>query len=77
LRLVGFRGVSSQKIHKLRKVFQSPEKLREGIVTRRGRSILHGLDDQKLEQLSDFVLDQLNSWTVYERNTWTVWVAEK
>jgi hypothetical protein len=47
----------AQKIHELRKVFPSPEELREEIVTRRGRSILHGLADQKLEQLADFVLD--------------------
>ena len=45
-------------------------------MTRRGRSILHGLDDPKLEQLADFVLDQLDNWPVYA-DIWTVWVAEK
>lgn len=77
LRSVGFRYVWSQKVHELRKVFQSPEELREEIMSRRGRSLLHGLDDQELERLADFVLSQLNNWPVHERDTWTVWVAEK
>jgi hypothetical protein len=64
------------KIYELMKVFPSPEELREEIVTRRGRSILHGLNDPKLEQLADFVLDQLDNWPVYA-DIWTVWVAEK
>lgn len=77
LRSVGFRNVRSEKVRELRKVFQSPAELREEILTRRGRSILHGLDDQELERLADFVLDQISDWPVHERDTWTVWVAEK
>jgi ubiquinone/menaquinone biosynthesis C-methylase UbiE len=77
LRSLGFRDIWSEKVHELRKVYQSPEELREEIVTRRGRSILHGLDDQELEQLADFVLGQISNWPVHERDTWTVWVAEK
>jgi ubiquinone/menaquinone biosynthesis C-methylase UbiE len=77
LRSAGFRNVWSEKVRELRKVFQSPEELREEILTRRGRSILHGLDDQELEQLASFVVGQFSDWPVHERDTWTVWIAEK
>ena len=77
LQSAGFRDVRCEKVHELRKTFQSPEELREEILTRRGRSILHGLDDQALEQLADFVLERISNWPVNERDTWTVWVAEK
>jgi ubiquinone/menaquinone biosynthesis C-methylase UbiE len=77
LRSVGFRDVRTEKIHELRKVFQSPQELREEILTRRGRSLLHGLHDQELEQLADFTLSHLCNWPIRERDTWTVWVAEK
>jgi ubiquinone/menaquinone biosynthesis C-methylase UbiE len=77
LRSAGFRNVWSKKVRELRKIYQSPEELREEILTRRGRSILHGLDDQELEQLANFVLGQFSNWPVHERDTWTVWVAEK
>lgn len=77
LHSAGFRDVRSKKVLELRKVFQSPEELREEILTRRGRSILHGLDDTELEQLANFVLGHLNKWPVHERDTWTVWVAKK
>ena len=77
LHSAGFRDVRSEKVLELRKVFQSPEELREEILTRRGRSILHGLDDKELEQLANFVLGQFKNWPVHERDTWTVWVAKK
>lgn len=77
LRSAGFRDVRSEKLRELRKVFQSPGELREEILTRRGRSILHGLQDQELEQLASFVLGQISNWPVHERDTWTVWVARK
>jgi len=77
LRSAGFRDVSSDKLRELRKIFYSPEELREEILTRRGRSILHGLDDDQLERLADFVLRQITTWPVRERDTWTVWVARK
>ena len=77
LRSAGFADIHREKIHELRKVFKSPDELRDEILTRRGRSILHGLDDQELKQLADFVLRQICSWPVRERDTWTVWVAEK
>lgn len=73
----GFRKVRSQKICELRKVFRTPDELREEIVNRRGRSLLHVLDDQRLGELADFVLSQINSWPVHEKDTWTVWLAEK
>lgn len=77
LRAAGFPDIWSEKVHELRKVFQSPDELREEILTRRGRSILHGLNDQELEKLADFVLDHISHWPVHERDTWTVWVAQK
>lgn len=77
LHSAGFSDIRREKIHELRKVFQSPDELRDEILTRRGRSILHGLDDRELKQLTDFVLHQITGWPVHERDTWTVWVAEK
>jgi ubiquinone/menaquinone biosynthesis C-methylase UbiE len=77
LRSAGFRDIRSEKVCELRKVFQSPGELREEILTRRGRSILHGLDDPELERLADFVLGQISNWPVHERDSWTVWVAAK
>jgi ubiquinone/menaquinone biosynthesis C-methylase UbiE len=77
LRTAGFRDVHTEKIQELRKIFNSPDELREEILTRRGRSILHGVDDQELGRLAGFVLSQITSWPVRERDTWTVWVAKK
>lgn len=73
----GFQGVQSEKVHELRKVFETPEELRNEIMTRRGRSILQVLDQRELEKLADFVLDHIDEWPLRERDTWTVWIAQK
>jgi len=73
----GFSRVHSEKIHELRKVFETSDELRDEILTRRGRSLLHGLDDGQLRELADYVVSQITDWPVHERDTWTVWVADK
>jgi ubiquinone/menaquinone biosynthesis C-methylase UbiE len=73
----GFITVDSRKFRELRKVFETPDDLRDEIVTRRGRSLLHKLDDRHLSDLADYVVDQISVWPVHERDTWTVWIAKK
>ena len=73
----GFGKVKSQKIHELRKIYRTPHDLRDEILTRRGRSLLHKLDDRRLLDLSNYVISQIHSWPVSERDTWTIWTATK
>jgi ubiquinone/menaquinone biosynthesis C-methylase UbiE len=79
LRAVGFQDVRREKIYEVRKVYQSQEDLRDEILTRRGRSILHALNDRELGDLADFVLSQFSArdWPVHERDVWTVWLSKK
>ncbi|MEU0551272.1 class I SAM-dependent methyltransferase [Micromonospora sp. NPDC005979] len=73
----GFRLVNSSKVCELRKVFREPGELYEEIVLRRGRSLLHALDDRRIRQLADYVVERIPRWPAVERDTWTVWIAEK
>lgn len=73
----GFRSVHTEKIRELRKIFKDPAELRDEILTRRGRSLLHRLSDRRLSELADLVVDQITGWPVHERDTWTVWLAKK
>lgn len=73
----GFATATSMKIQELRKVFRTPDDLADEILTRRGRSILHKLDDRRLSELADYVVGQITEWPVRERDTWTVWIAAK
>lgn len=72
----GFTDIRSMKIFETRKVFESFQDLREEIVSRRGRSILHALDDDELSWLAEKIGCQIKSWPVRERDRWTVWLAK-
>jgi ubiquinone/menaquinone biosynthesis C-methylase UbiE len=73
----GFRRVRAVKLVETRKVFQNAVELREEIVSRRGRSVLHALSDAELEYLATRTVEHIRRWPVVERDRWTVWTGVK
>jgi hypothetical protein len=54
------------------------EQLAEDLRNRTGRSILHELNDQELEELVDFIAKQVGSNApITEKDRWTIWIAKK
>jgi ubiquinone/menaquinone biosynthesis C-methylase UbiE len=75
LREAGFVDVTTRKLIELRKSFQDLEALRDEILSRRGRSILHAVSDGELEELAALIGKSITHWPVHERDRWTVWTA--
>ncbi|BBB01905.1 putative methyltransferase [Actinacidiphila reveromycinica] len=74
-------GLHSVEVHTLRetrRVYGGAEEVRQDLLARTGRSILHLLDDEQLGELADFVVERLGgAGGVRECDDWTVWVATK
>jgi ubiquinone/menaquinone biosynthesis C-methylase UbiE len=75
LEAAGFVEVRARRLVEARKTFNSFAELKDEIVTRRGRSILHALTDAELERLADRIGENITVWPVRERDTWTVWTS--
>ena len=73
----GFARIRSRTLWETRKVHINRAALADDIVQRRGRSLLHALTDDELQQLVEYVQAQLPEGTVVEKDRWTLWVAER
>ncbi|MFC7686543.1 class I SAM-dependent methyltransferase [Ureibacillus sp. GCM10028918] len=75
---VGFKDIKEVKLWEIRNVYCNKEQILEDLRERTGRSILHELDNQELEQLISHV-DQAISIenNLVEMDRWTIWVATK
>ena len=80
LQQVGFRDVERHKLWEIRKIYPNFEALRQELLARKGRSILHELTDEELQGLTVYVQGQLqiqDGQEIIEQDRWTIWSARK
>ncbi len=73
----GFAHVQSSTLWETRKVHVDKATLAEEVLKRTGRSLLHALTDDELQQLVRYLHDQLPEGKLFEKDRWTLWVAER
>ena len=75
---VGFEKPESITVWETRRVYSTKDDLNEDIRQRKGRSILHELNDSEIESLISFIDERLPSNNeIVEKDRWTVWHAIK
>ena len=78
LHAVGLEHAESLTVWETRKVHPSKQELLEDIRQRKGRSILHELNDREIESLVSFIGERLDDFgEVVEKDRWTIWNATK
>jgi ubiquinone/menaquinone biosynthesis C-methylase UbiE len=78
LAVVGFEYADSITVWETRRVHPSKGELLEEIRQRKGRSILHELNDSEIESLVSFIEERLNDFSeLVEKDRWTIWHATK
>jgi ubiquinone/menaquinone biosynthesis C-methylase UbiE len=76
LRAAGFTTVETRHLWETNQVHDSLDTLTADLRARRGRSILHDLDDVEIEALADYVATRLPAdEPITERDPWTLWIA--
>ncbi|MEK2479158.1 class I SAM-dependent methyltransferase [Streptomyces noursei] len=76
MRAAGFGDVRSVPLAELRREYAGADEVRDDVLARTGRSILHELSDDQLAELADYLTDRLRSVAgIREVDHWTVWVA--
>ncbi|UWE04390.1 class I SAM-dependent methyltransferase [Laceyella sacchari] len=77
---VGFRSVDEHPLCETRKTYTDLEELKNDLLARTGRSILHELSDPELEYLVQYISERLSNRStqeIVEQDYWTIWVAKK
>jgi ubiquinone/menaquinone biosynthesis C-methylase UbiE len=80
LQQVGFQDVERRKLWEIRKIYPNFEALRQELLARTGRSILHELTDEELQDLTVYIQGQLqiqDGQEIIEKDRWTIWSARK
>lgn len=78
LHAVGFEHTESITVWEPRSVYPSKEELLEDIRQRKGRSILHELNDGEIESLVSFIDERLYDFSeLVDKDLWTIWHATK
>ncbi|WP_067622235.1 class I SAM-dependent methyltransferase [Alicyclobacillus acidiphilus] len=74
----GFTDVTEMVLWEPRRVYPSFSELAEELRNRTGRSILHELTDEELEDLIDFVGKRLDhDKVIAEGDRWTIWTGRR
>lgn len=72
----GFRDVNTMPLAEPRRCYASCDELRQDILGRTGRSILHALDDDELHDLASYVTSKVShALPLEEVDYWTIWTA--
>ncbi len=70
----GFRQVVTGTLWETRRTYQNFDELAEDLAARKGRSILHELDDGELQHLIAYIrARQPASGQIVEKDRWTIW----
>ncbi|MDQ0272844.1 class I SAM-dependent methyltransferase [Cytobacillus purgationiresistens] len=79
LKSEGFQKIDEMKLWEIRKSNKEANELIADLKARTGRSILHELTDDQLEELVHYVTKQFEgvNHTIVEKDRWTVWIAWK
>lgn len=74
----GFRDFHSFQLWETRKIHPGVAELAQDLRERKGRSLLHELDDDELDYLIEAVIRELpEQGCITERDRWTLWTAAK
>lgn len=75
----GFQLVHTASLWETRREYKNREELSKDLLSRTGRSILHELNDEELQELVSFIADKLETTPppIVEKDAWTVWLATK
>ena len=78
LREAGYEGLIVQPLYEQRRTYATPTDLERDLRARTGRSILHELVDEEIEQLVIYVLEAVaGRFPLHEVDRWTVWSGRK
>jgi ubiquinone/menaquinone biosynthesis C-methylase UbiE len=78
LEKVGFKGAKAHEFWEVRKTYLTVQELKEDLLNRTGRSILHELSDDQLNDLVEEIGHHIESkGPIYEKDRWTIWKAVK
>jgi ubiquinone/menaquinone biosynthesis C-methylase UbiE len=77
LREAGFRVIEKRQLWETRQLYTDFSTLASDLKARTGRSILHELSDDELQDLITYIHSQLESDTqsIVEQDRWTIWSA--
>lgn len=77
----GFSAIEEIQFWEVRRYYSTLEELRQDLLSRTGRSLLHELSDAELQDLVTYITDQLTAAGVtegiVEQDRWTIWKAVK
>jgi len=74
----GFQQVLAHEFWEVRKTYQTVQELKEDLLNRTGRSILHELTDDELYVLVDEMSEKIGfKGPIQEKDRWTIWKAVK
>ncbi|GAA0329722.1 class I SAM-dependent methyltransferase [Bacillus carboniphilus] len=80
LKEAGFVVITENKFWETRKEYTTFKQLEMDLLKRTGRSILHELSDNELNELIKFIEEKLkfrSGSKITEKDRWTIWVATK
>lgn len=78
LRETGLNLIQEITYWETRKIHEQIDQLKIDLLNRTGRSILHELTDQELEDLVEFIEQNVEKLEpIKEEDRWTIWIAEK
>lgn len=73
---VGFKRVDVYPFWETNRVYDSVADLREDLLARKGRSLLHELSDDQLKELANYIEERLPAeGPIIDRSRWTIWAA--
>jgi len=75
----GFQVVKTVSLWETRRLYKNFDDLERDLLRRTGRSILHELSDDELQQLVSYIREKLamSHPPIIEKDCWTVWFASK
>lgn len=79
LKQVGFQQIEERKLWETRRTYTNVDDLKEDILARTGRSILHDLTDSELLNLTNYIQKQWQGATeeqIIEQDRWTIWSTQ-
>ncbi|WP_134683193.1 class I SAM-dependent methyltransferase [Brevibacillus migulae] len=77
-REAGFSSLRQLTLWETRKIYASSSELADELRSRKGRSILHELDDHEVDQLARDVQSKLpEQGAITEKDRWTIWCGER
>jgi len=78
LKAIGFSEIEEVKLWEVRNVYEQEEQLLKDLRERTGRSILHELDDEELNELVNYIDKSISiEGSIVEKDRWTIWKAVK